>query len=162
MLRAVSGFFRESGRFDEAISSLKEVSDKSAEYWGEFGYTYQLAGRKNEAAEAYVHAANQDRNEINYQLSAALALLNAGKLNEAKTFIQRGDGISPNHYRLHAIRGQLASVENRSDDAITEYQAAIANLPAEGVQEGVLYPVELHINLAEQYRSAENQNAATD
>ena len=162
VLRAVAGFFRESGRFDEAISSLKEVSDKSAEYWGEFGYTYQLAGRKNEAAEAYVHAANQDRNEINYQLSAALALLNAGKLNEAKTFIQRGDGISPNHYRLHAIRGQLASVENRSDDAITEYQAAIANLPAEGVQEGVLYPVELHINLAEQYRSAENQNAATE
>ena len=83
-------------------------------------------------------------------------------LNEAKTFIQRGDGISPNHYRLHAIRGQLASVENRSDDAITEYQAAIANLPAEGIQEGVLYPVELHINLAEQYRSAENQNAATE
>ena len=83
-------------------------------------------------------------------------------MNEAKTFIQRGDGISPNHYRLHAIRGQLASMENRSDDAITEYQAAIANLPAEGVQEGVLYPVELHINLAEQYRSAENQNAATE
>ena len=47
--------------------------------WGEIGYTYQLAGRKNEVAEAYVHAANQDRNEINYQLSAALALLNAGQ-----------------------------------------------------------------------------------
>ena len=26
----------------------------------------------------------------------------------------------------------------------------------------MLYPVELHINLAEQYRSAENQNAATE
>ena len=122
VLRAVAAFYRESGRFDEAISSLKEVSDKSAEYWGEFGYTYQVAGKENEAAEAYVHAANQDKNEINYQLSAALALLNAGKVNDAKTFIQRGDVISPNHYRLHAIRGQLASMENRTDDAIKEYR----------------------------------------
>ena len=162
VLRAAAAFYRESGRFDEAIAALKQVSDKPAEYWGEFGYTYQLAGKKNDAAEAYIHAADQDKNEISYQLSAALALLNAGKLKEAGTFIQRGAAINPNHYRLHAIRGQLANMENRTDDAIKEYQSAIADLPPGGVQEGVLYPVELHINLAEQYRAADNQEGATN
>src|SRR5262249_37310740 len=113
-------------------------------------------------ADAYVHAANEDKSEIGYQLSAALALLNAGKLKDSDIFIQRAAGINPNHYRLHAIRGQLAGVEDHTEDAIREYQAAIANLPPEGVQEGVLYPVELHINLFEQYRSADNQTAAAE
>ena len=138
------------------------MTAKSAEYWGEFGYTYQLAGKRNEAADAYIHAADQDKGEIGYQLSAALALLNARKLKDAEKFIQRADSINPNHYRLHAIRGQLAGMENRTDDAIKEYQAAIANLPPQGVQEGVLYPVELHINLFEQYRTADNQAAAAE
>jgi tetratricopeptide (TPR) repeat protein len=162
VLRAVAVFYRESGRYDEAIAAMKEVTAKSAEYWGEFGYTYQLAGKRNEAADAYVRAANEDKSEIGYQLSAALALLNAGKLKDAGTFIDRAGGINPNHYRLHAIRGQLAGVEDRTDDAIREYQAAIASLPAEGVQEGVLYPVELHINLFEEYRNSDNQGAATE
>ena len=64
VLRAVAAFYRESGRYDEAIAAMKEVSAKSAEYWGEFGYTYQLAGKRTEAADAYVHAAEADKSEI--------------------------------------------------------------------------------------------------
>jgi tetratricopeptide (TPR) repeat protein len=162
VLRAVAAFYRESGRYDEALAALKEVSNKSAEYWGELGYTYQLAGKRNEAAESYVRAAEQDKSEIGFQLSAAIALINAGKLKDASKFIQRADGINSNHYRLHAIRGQLATLENRTEDAITEYRAAIANLPAQGVPEGILYPIELRINLSTQLRNTEDQAGAEE
>ncbi len=160
VLRAVAAYYRESGHYDEAIASLKEVTIRPAEYWGELGYTYQLAGHKEDAAEAYVHAADEGKAEIGYQLSAALAVMNAGRLKDAGVYIKRAEAIDPNHYRLHAIRGQLASAENRTDDAIKEYQAAIAALPPEGVPEGILYPVELHINLSEEYRNADNPAAA--
>jgi tetratricopeptide (TPR) repeat protein len=73
----------------------------------------------------------------------------------------RAQTLNPDHYRLHAIRGQLASLEDRPDDAIREYQAAIAHLP-EGVPEGVLYPIELHINLAEMYQNTDNLTASSD
>src|SRR5207248_3211782 len=61
---------------------------------------------------------------------------------------------------LHAIRAILARIESRPQDAINEYKLAIANLPAEGVAEGQLYPVQLHLNLAELYRGEDDDASA--
>ena len=46
-------------------------------------------------------------------------------------------------------------MQDRPDDAIREYQTAIAHLP-EAVPEGALYPIELHIILAELYKDSDN------
>ncbi|MGZ3397058.1 MAG: tetratricopeptide repeat protein, partial [Isosphaeraceae bacterium] len=116
---------------------------------------------KNEAADAYVQAANAAHGEIGYQLGAADALLNVGKIEAATELLARAETLNADHYRLHAIRGRLATLQDRQDDAIREYQAAISHLP-EAVPEGALYPVELHINLAEVYRDSDNPAASAE
>ena len=54
----------------------------------------------------------------------------------------------------------LAKEEHRQADAINEYKAAIAALPAGGVPEGQLYPIQLRLNLAELYRESGDDRAA--
>jgi tetratricopeptide (TPR) repeat protein len=54
----------------------------------------------------------------------------------------------------------LARVEQRNDDAIQEYQLALANLPSSGVAEGILYPIQLRLALADQYRENGDESNA--
>ena len=161
VLRAVAAYYRENRKYDLALSMLDQVTTRTAEYWAELAYTYQLAGKKKEAADAYVQAASAAQGEIGYQLGAAEALLNVGKIEAATELLGRAETLNADHYRLHAIRGRLASLQDRPDDAIREYQAAIAHLP-EAVPEGALYPVELHISLAEVYRDSDNPAASAE
>ncbi len=161
VLRTVAAFYRETQQYDLALSTLHQVTSKTPDYWGELAYTYQLAGKKNEAADAYVRAANAAKSEIGYQLSAAEALVNVGKLQGATELLGRAQTLNRDHYRLHAIRGQLASLQDRPDEAIREFQTAIAQLP-EAVPEGVLYPIELHISLAELYQNSDNTSASSE
>jgi len=161
VLRAVAAYYRENRKYDLALSALRQVTAKTADYWAELAYTYQLAGKKSEAADAYVQAANAAPGEIGYQLGAAEALLNVGKIQPASELLGRAETLNADHYRLHAIRGRLASLQDRPDDAVREYQTAIAHLP-EAVPEGALYPVELHVNLAEMYKDSENPAASAE
>lgn len=161
VLRAVAAYYRENRKYDLALSMLDQVTARTAEYWAELAYTCQLAGKKKEAADAYVQAANAAHGEIGYQLGAAEALLNVGKIEAATQLLGRAETLNADHYRLYALRGRLASLQDRPDDAIREYQAAIAHLP-EAVPEGALYPVELHISLAEVYRDSDNPAASAE
>ena len=61
---------------------------------------------------------------------------------------------------MHAIRALLAKDRESPGRAITEYKAAIAALPAGGVPEGQLYPIQLRLNLAELYRESGDDAAA--
>lgn len=159
VLRAVAAFYRDAKQYDLAIATLKKAGNSSASL-SELAYTYQLAGKKKEAADAYTQAASKSTGDAGLQLSAAQALVNVRENERANKFLQRAEAIEPNSYRLHAIRGQIASVENRSEDAIREYQFAISHLPPEGVQEGPLYPVQLHLSLYELYTQTSQQQPA--
>src|SRR6478672_4966466 len=154
VLRAVAAFYRDTGNFNESIAVLQKVTRKNPDALAELGYTYGLAGKKTEAAEAYTQAANRLPKEPGLQLSAAQALVNIGKFDQAASFLDRAQSSNPNHYRLHAIRGQMLSLEDHNDEAVREYQAAIQNLP-DAAQEGPLYPVSLHLSLAEILRRTE-------
>ncbi len=92
-------------------------------------------------------------------MSAAQANIAAGDPDKGKQFLARAQAIDSNHYRLHAIRAGLAKTEGRKDEAIKEYLFAIAHLP-ESAPEGQLYPILLHMNLAELYREDGNDAAA--
>ena len=48
----------------------------------DLGYTYELDGDKQQAAEAYTRAANEQPKEIGYQLSAAQAHLRLGNMDQ--------------------------------------------------------------------------------
>ncbi len=160
VFRAVAGYYREQRDYQNALATLQQVPNKTPDVLAELGYTYELAGLKNESADAYVKAANAAPGNITMQLGAAAALVRTANIPEAQKYLERSEQIDARNYRLHAIRADVARIEHRTADAIREYGAALANLP-ESVPDGVLYPIQLRMNLAEQYRDAGNQAEAT-
>ena len=160
VLRAVASFYRDTGSYNEAITILQKVVSRTPDALSELGYTYGLAGKKKEAADAYTRAANRQPKDAAVQLSAAQALVNIGGFEQADNFLKRAEATDPSSYRLHAIRGQMFSLEDHNDDAIREYQTALRNLP-QTVPEGPLYPVSLHLSLSEIYRRIEQEPQAT-
>jgi len=93
------------------------------------------------------------------ELSAAQAEVNVADFEKAEEFLKRAESANPNSYRLHAIRGQMYTIEEHNDQAISEYKLALQNLP-ESVREGPLYPVGLHLSLSEIYRRTENTDGS--
>jgi len=160
VFRAVANFYREQHDYKGAIAALKSAPGQNTEVLADLGYSYELDGDPQHAAETYARAAGLAPHQIGLQLSAAQAELRLGEVDRTRAFLARAAQIDPNHYRLHALTGQLARTENRMTDAIREYQAAIANLPNAAVPEGQLYPIQLRLNLAEIYRENGNETAA--
>ena len=150
VLRAVAGQYRDQGQFDQAIATLQAIPSKNADVMAELAYTYQLAGKPQEAASIYTRLAKAAKGNIGLELSAAQSLVNIGQADAAIPFLEAARQIDPNNYRLHAIKAEIAESQDRFSDAADEYKLAIKNLPARS-QEGPLYPVELRLNLYELY-----------
>src|SRR5450755_1082919 len=53
VLRAVAAFQRDAGQYEPAIATLQRVIPHAPDALPELAYTYQLAGERKEAAEAY-------------------------------------------------------------------------------------------------------------
>ncbi|HXZ79882.1 MAG TPA: tetratricopeptide repeat protein [Terriglobales bacterium] len=159
VLRAIAGYYRENGQYDEAIASLKEIRSRNPEVQAELAYTYGVAGKQEEAADVYVLAAKAATANIGLQLSAAQSLINAGKPDAAKPFLDRARNRDQKNYRLHAILAQIADLQNRPADAIQEYQLALSHSP-EVPAEGSLYPIQLRLALYDLYRRADNPGEA--
>ncbi len=159
VFRAVANFYREQHDYKAAITALKSAP-QNVDVLADLGYSYDLDGDNQQAAEAYSMAANIAPRQIGLQLSAAQAELRYGETDRAQSFLARAAQIDPNHYRLHALKAQLARTQHHNQDAIREYQIAIANLPHAAVPEGQLYPIELRLNLAEIYRESGDDKAA--
>jgi len=160
IFQAAANYYREENDYKAAIATLKSAPRMTPSVLADLGYTYELDGDKEQAAEAYTRAANEKPKEIGYQLSAAQAQLKVGNMDKAREYLNRAAAIDANHYRLHAIRALLAKEEKRDTDAIAEYKAALAALPAGGVPEGQLYPIQLRLNLSELYRESGDDAAA--
>ena len=148
VLRAVAGQYREQGQYDLALSTLLVVRSKSPDVQAELAYTYQLAGKQQEAANLYSRLAKSAKGNIGLDLSAAQAWVNLGQADAARAFLEDARQIDPNHYRLHAIQGAIAESEERLADASAECELALRNLPGR-VPEGPLYPIQLRLNLYE-------------
>ncbi len=160
VLRSLAGYYRETGNYQAAITALKSIKSSAPDVKAELAYTYQLAGQPEEAATLYAEAANASPSDLNLQLSAAQAQVANGTLELADPFLKRAANIDANNYRLHAVLGEIARQQERDDDAIKEYKIAIARMPTDPA-EGELYSPQLHMNLAELYKSA-NDSANSD
>ncbi|MFB3813603.1 MAG: tetratricopeptide repeat protein [Terriglobales bacterium] len=154
VFRAVANYYREQRDYKSAIETLEQIPRKTPDLLAEIGYTYMLAGDKKNAAETYVKAADQAPKDVKTQVSAAQALVAHGNFGGAEKYLARAASLGPNYYRLHAVRADIARTQKQEQDAIKEYNLAIANLPPGGPPEGVLYPIQLRLDLAEQYRNA--------
>jgi tetratricopeptide (TPR) repeat protein len=159
--RAVAGEYRDQGQYDKAIAILQSLAGnaKNTDIEAELAYTYQLAGKPQEAADIYVRLAKAAKGNIGLDLSAAQALVNLGQADAARPFLDDARQINGNNYRLHAIEGAIAESENRFEDSAREYNLAIANLPP-NAPEGALYPIELRLNLYELDLRQEDESSA--
>jgi tetratricopeptide (TPR) repeat protein len=157
--RSLAGFFLENGSYAEAIAALKSIHNPRADILAELGYAYQLDGKPAESARYYSQAANATPKDINLQLSAAQAQVAAGSTEKADQFLTRAERLDPDHYRLHAIRGQIDRLEDRNADAVKEYNAVLAHLPANPA-EGPLFAIQVHMNLMELYQSLTQADAS--
>jgi tetratricopeptide (TPR) repeat protein len=158
IFRAVAQYYREAHDYKSAIEILNKAPVKNADVMSELGYTYELAGMKRESADTYEKAASLAPKSVNVQLAAAQSQLRVGNLDKTRTYLTRGEQLDANYYRLHAIRGELATIERRDSDAIREYLAALAAMP-EGPAEGILYPTQLRLNLIDTYRNLDDDAA---
>ena len=158
IFRAVAQYYRESHDYKSAIATLQQAPTKNADVMSELGYTYSLAGLKRESAGAYEKAAEMAPKSINIVLSAAGAEMHIGNFDKTRTYLAKAEQLDPAHYRLHAIRGDLAGLERRDADAIREYQAALSAMP-EGPAEGILYPTQLRLDLINAYKNTEDEAA---
>jgi tetratricopeptide (TPR) repeat protein len=159
--RSMAGYLREVGKYEDAISALKSIHHPKPDVIAELAYTYQLDGRPEDSARFYAEAANSVPGDLVMQLSAAQSDVAVGSVSEANSFLQRAAALDPNHYRLHAIRGEIARLKEQVPDAIREYNAAIAALPVEP-PEGPLYGIQLHMDLVDLYKNDRNQSAADE
>ena len=148
--RSMAGYFREAGNFTEAIAALKSIRNPSPDITAELAYTYQLNGNPEDSARLYAQAANAAPKNFELQLAAAQAAVAVGSIEIAAPFLQRAAGIDAQHYRLHAIRGAIAKIQEQPQVAVQQYSAAVANLPALPA-EGPLYGIQLHLDLMGAY-----------
>ena len=162
IFRAVGNYYREVHDYPNAIDTLRHSPKMTPDVMADLAYSYELNGDKKEAALYYSKAADAQPQIVTLQLSAADAELRAADLEKARTYIARAQAIDPNHYRLHAIKAVLAKTENRNDDAVNEYKLAIAALPKDGVPEGMLFPIQMRLNLADLYREMGNKDGARE
>lgn len=157
--RSMAGYYRETGNYPAAIAALKSIRNPKPDVKAELAYTYQLDGKQDEAAKLYAQAANAAPADLALQLSAAQAEVTAGSIDRAKPFLQRAKAIDAEHYRLHAVLGEIARLQEHNEEAVREYNAALAYLP-ESPAEGALYGIQLHMNLVELYKSLKDDKAA--
>ena len=159
--RSLAGYYRETGNYPAAIAALNSLHSSKPDVRAELGYTYQLNGQQDEAAKQYAQAANAVPRDLAMQLSAAQAEVAVGSVEAANPFLLRAAGLDPENYRLHAVRGEIARLQERTDDAVHEYNAALLHLP-QNPAEGPLYGIQLHMNLTELYQSLGDISAAHD
>src|SRR5271166_2733170 len=121
VLRAVAGQYRDQGKYDEAIATLQAIPTKNSDVQAELAYTYQLAGRQQDAAALYSRLAKATKGNIALNLSAAQAWINVGRPDEAQPFLDAARQVDGNNYRLHAILASIAESEDRLPEAEQEY-----------------------------------------
>lgn len=157
--RSLAGYYRDTGDNAKAIAELKAIRNPKPDVVAELAYTYGLNGDLDQAAHTYAQAANALPKDLALQLSAAQAQVAANAMDAANPFLERAAKIDPSYYRLHAIRGEIAQVQDHDEEAVKEYQAAVAALPSTP-PEGPLYGIQLHMDLQSLYAGLNDNDQA--
>lgn len=99
-----------------------------APYRGDWQYAHAGAARDVAGHEAalpfYAKALDRAPYSEATMVAAAESFLLAGRVAEATALIDRAQALTPNDWRVHHLKGLVASMEQRNADAVTELQAA--------------------------------------
>ncbi len=159
--RSLAGYYLETGNYDAAVTALKSIRNLKPDVKAELAYAYQLDGNQAESARLYTQAADADPKDLGLQLSAAQAEVVIGSIESANLFLQRAAALDAESYRLHAIRGEIARLQERDLDAVREYEIVLAHLPANPA-EGPLYAIQVHLDLMDLHQNLKQANAAQE
>jgi tetratricopeptide (TPR) repeat protein len=159
--RSLAGYFLETGSYEEAIAALKSIRNPRPDVQAELAYSYELNGQPVEAARYYTQAANARPKDLALQLSAAQAQVTLGSIEKADPFLDRAAHLDPDHYRLHAIRGEIARLQDHNEEAVKEYNEVLTHLPANPA-EGPLYGIQVHMDLMDLYQDLKQDDAARE
>jgi Flp pilus assembly protein TadD len=95
------------------IAALNSIHNPKPDVQAELAYTYQLDGKPSESATLYAQAADALPRDLSLQLAAAEAQIAAGSTAKANNFLTRVAAIDSRNYRLHAILGEIAQLQER-------------------------------------------------
>ena len=160
--RSMAGYFREVGKYPEAITALKSIRNPKPDVMAELAL-YLPARRQARAIPPGCTPRRRTRSPKTLPCSSPPPRPRSatGSIDQANPFLQRAAEIDPNYYRLHAIRGEIARQREQVGEAIKEYNIALTSLPAEP-PEGPLYGIQLHMDLLELYTADRNPGAAAE
>lgn len=159
--RSLAEFYRQAGDYPKAIAELTTIRNPKPEVVAELAYTYGLDGKLEDSGRLYLQAANALPRDLGLQLSAAQAQVSLGSIEQANLLLQRASRLDPDYYRLHALRGEIAQMQDHDSEAVREYNAAVAHLPVSPA-EGPLYGVQLHMNLQALYQGEDEADLALE
>ena len=113
---------------DRAISAQKALAQKqpSAEVWNDLGNLLQLAGRVNEAREAYEHALSLDAKLVSAHYNLGLLLRQAGEQRKAMDHFRDVVEIAPGDAWAWFQVGALQEARGAQKAAIDAYARAYA------------------------------------
>lgn len=116
-----------AAEFQEAQKSAPEKDPNQALIWGNLGQAYDLAGRNDEAAQAYQQAANLKPDDPGAYNNLGNVLARAGKIDEARAAYTKSAELDPSKAAM-AWRNFGISLynANRLGDAIEPLQKAAA------------------------------------
>lgn len=113
--------------FQEAQKSAPEKDQNQALIWGNLGQSYDLAGRNDEAAQAYQQAANLKPDDPGAYNNLGNVLAKAGKIDEARAAYTKSAELDPTKAAM-AWRNFGISLynANRLGDAVEPLQKSAA------------------------------------
>jgi len=72
VLRAVAEQYRENGQYDQAIAALQAIPNKNTDALADLAYTYEMAGRKQDAATLYSRIAKAAKGNIGLETRVSI------------------------------------------------------------------------------------------
>lgn len=113
---------------DRAIAAQKALAQKqpSAEVWNDLGNLLQLAGRVDEAREAYEHALSVDAKLVSAHYNLGLLLRQAGEQRKAMDHFREVVDLAPNDAWAWFQVGALQEARGAEKPAVDAYARAYA------------------------------------
>ena len=93
VVRAVASYYRDTGQYAEAVQLLEDLHAKDPGTLAELGYSYTLAGNAHAAAQTYAVAASRAPKDLEIQLNAAQAMINAAEFDKAAASIETSGNV---------------------------------------------------------------------
>ena len=146
VLRAVAGQYRDQGQYDQAIAALQAIPTKTIDVQAELAYTYQLAGKPQEAADIYTQA-GEERERKSWsepERGPGTGWTWADGCGAERSWRKRA-GIDSQQLSPACIQGAIAEADRPPGERAQNTGWRSAILPPH-VPEGPLYPIELRLN----------------